>query len=285
MSTTLFAFLGRRANIELQLPYLERILAENSDVHVDIWNLARTPEDDAYIRALPTSDRMSIRNDFHSSCPWTGFDNVYRWYANQYEYATTLFVKLDDDVLFLQTDRFREFCDIATVNPGAVTSALTINNGASTAREPALRAAFEQLGIPLLDVHESNAYAELAHSYMFEHWRTIIGNPLAAAPTGDWLSINCIAFNHHVMRTIADTVGKPSPRFIAGRDCRQWPDIGDEGVANTLPRIIVNGFLAAHLSYGPQKMTDEQANLWRKRYGEIAREYLSDNTAQVGSNT
>ena len=275
MTTVIFGFLGRRANIELQLPFITRILAENPNVEFHVWNLAKTAEDDRYIRGLAPLERMTVRNDFWSSCPWTGFDNVYRWYANQDDYADTLFVKIDDDIVFLQTGRFAQFMETARAHPGYITSAFTINNGASSPELHSHFQGFDGLTCDLLDVHESNHYAELSHRHMFDHWRDILAQPLEPTPTKDWLSINCIAFNHQVMRTIANTVGSQAPRYIAGRDCGQWPYFGDEGVANTLPRIIVNGFLAAHLTFGPQSVTDEQADLWRKQYAAIAQEYLA----------
>ena len=52
--------------------------------------------------------------------------------------------------------------------------------------------------------------------------------------------------------------------------------IGDEGMVNMLPRLIFQGFLTAHLSFGPQHahLTDAQLSRWRKRYAAIGQQYL-----------
>ena len=43
----MFCFGGRRANMELQLPFVRRILDEHTDVEYHLWNLARNAEDAA----------------------------------------------------------------------------------------------------------------------------------------------------------------------------------------------------------------------------------------------
>jgi hypothetical protein len=65
------------------------------------------------------------------------------------------------------------------------------------------------------------------------------------------------------------------PAHIAGREFNPKGRIGDEGIANTLPRMIFRGFSAVHLTFGPQLFSDEQLMLWRKGYAALGNRYLN----------
>lgn len=266
----LFVFAGRRPNLELQLPFVRRILADNPNTEFHIWNLARDNSDDKYLQTI-TAERTTLFNEYrHKSSP--GYEHAYRHYASP-EYEGTVFVKLDDDVVFLQTDRFAAFVDAIQAHPTAVLSANTINNGACTPLEPALYERFQQTGIPLLDVHKHPGYAALAHNYFFNHHPQLLAQDVDLVPTDDWLSINAIGYTWQTGRELADLVCTPcEPRNVAGRDLA-W--LGDEGVVNTMPRIVMRGFLACHLTFGPQKLTETQLQPWRAQYAAISEKYLA----------
>jgi hypothetical protein len=270
----MFAFWGRRENVELQLPFIERILAENPQVEFHGWNLANTLADDQYLRSLSNSERFVVRHDFAGLRAQRRLNKVWQHYTAQV-FAGTLFVKLDDDVVFLETDRFDEFIAAIEDQPDAVTSALTINNGASTRLLPGLWDRFAALDIPLLDVHKSNAYACAAHDFFFEHWRELVAEPVELVLTEDWLSINCIGMTARVLNQITNVIGRRSPQHIAGRSWSPGMRLGDEGAANLCHRRILRGFIAVHLSFGPQDLTDSQLTAWRENYGQIAKEYLA----------
>src|SRR6187402_559294 len=80
--TIIFCFGGRRANIDLQLPFIRRILDQHPEVEYHLWDLARTAEDSAYLRSLD-GDRISVLTDFAGDNPWRRFDDVYRYYAGE----------------------------------------------------------------------------------------------------------------------------------------------------------------------------------------------------------
>jgi len=104
----------------------------------------------------------------------------------------------------------------------------------------------------------------------------MVGQPVKLIKTRDWLSINTIGYDWRMVRKIARRVGTPSPGDIAGRSFTPSTKIGDEGMVNMLQRLIFQGFLTAHLSFGPQHthLTDAQLSLWRKRYAAIGQQYL-----------
>ena len=257
-----FAFYGRRANVEIQLPFIRRILAGHPEVRFDAWNLARNERDRQYVQSLPEA------RDGYSN-----WDDIWRHYAGE-EYRDTIFVKLDDDVVFLEAERFEELIRAVRQNPGAIISAQVINNGASHRVDPELWGRVKELAIPLQDFHACNYYAEMSHQWFFDNWLEVTDGPVELTPAGDWLSINCIAFDRTAAKFIGDGVGTPSPPHIAGKD---WPPgfpLGDEGAANILPCYVLRGMVAAHLTFGPQNCTDEQQDRWRDEYARIAKEYL-----------
>lgn len=277
MSTVLFVFAGRKPNLDLQLPLVRRILAENRDTQFHVWNLTKTPEDDTFVRSI-RGERIRVLNDFCGPNPWARFNDVYKHYTAD-RYRNTRFVKIDDDVVFLETRRFKAFVD--AIAPGRFLSAKVINNGACTPTEPELWSLFQTMGIDLLDVHLFPEYAELCHRWFFDNWRQVINHDPALTETQDWLSINVIGYTWETGCELARRVGNPSPRHIAGREflpSRRGPArLGDEGAVNLFPRVIHEGFTAGHLYFGPQakQMDESLLSELRKQYADIGRQYLA----------
>jgi hypothetical protein len=273
----LFVFAGRRGNMELQVPMVRRILEEHPNVEYQVWSLPRNDADDRYLQGI-TGERINVRYDF-SNIPRSGhherpFSAIFRHYT-QPEYRDCSFVKIDDDIVFLQTQRFGAFLKAIDAHRGSILSANVINNGACTPLEPNLWMQFKKLGLPLLDVHMSNEYEGIAHGYFFEHYTEMLDQPVELIPTRDWLSINAIGYDWRMASKIADQLGTPHPHFIAGREFPTNSAMGDEGVVNTLPRIIMRGFLAGHLTFCPQYPTEKQLTFWRKHYRQLGERYLN----------
>lgn len=283
MKTILFVFAGRRPNLEIQMPFLQRIRDEHPNVEVHLWDLCRNHDDSKYLRTL-TGDRITVRRDFADLPQGAGINQVWEHYALP-AYRDCVFAKLDDDDLFIETNAFSTFIQAAVANPGSVISALTINNGASTDLLPDVWSGFEQLGIPLLDVHLSPEYAELSHRWFFQNWQTIIGKPPILTPVETWLSINMMAYTYEMGCKIAALIGTRSPHAIADRTFPRrnargrmsGHHIGDEGAFNLQPRLIHHGMVAAHLGFGPQDalMPEALKTELRKNYADIGRQYLA----------
>lgn len=277
MHVIMFCFAGRKANMELQLPYVRRILAEHPNVEYHVWNLTRNLDDDAYLRNLRglAGDRITVHHELYGPDPWRRFNDIYRYYADQ-RYAGSLFVKLDDDVVFMETERFADFLIATEQNPDAVVSAKVVNNGACTPLTPALHARFTPMRIPLLDWHLHGQLATLAHYYLFDHLDDMTNQPVALQVTEDWLSINLIGYNHAMAVRIAEMLGTRSPAHIAGRNFMPRNTLGDEGLINTLPRKVLQGFTAGHLTFGPQEkqLTADELAYLRWGYADISAKYL-----------
>ena len=124
-------------------------------------------------------------------------------------------------------------------------------------------------------MHLSNAYAELAHMYMFSRYPELLDATPKLIENDNWLSINCIGMNWRTLARIANRLGHASPTFIAGRHWHPRQQLGDEGSANMERRYTLRGFLTAHLGFGPQQVTAEQERRWRVHYADIGAQYLA----------
>lgn len=271
----IFCFGGRRPNMELQLPFIQRILDEHPHVSYHLWNLAKDRSDYEWLRTV-RGDRITVINDFHGPEPWRRFNDVYRCYADD-RFSHCTFVKLDDDVVFIETDRFSQFVDSIHENPDSVMSAKVVNNGACTPLEPGLWNGFQQLSIPLLDVHLHGSYAQMSHFYFMRHWEEMVEQDFSLVPTEEWLSINLIGYTWRMGRKMAKLLDTDHPPYVAGREFLPLIPLGDEGMVNTLPRIITQGFLACHLYFGPQARDVSQSQIedWQLRYRDIGQKYLA----------
>lgn len=250
----MFVFGGRRTNIQLALPYYKQILADNPDVDIHLWDLCRDPADSRYLRTITGTDRLTVRTEFYDGTgrATRGQNRVWNHYAGP-EYRGTVFVKCDDDVVFYDTARFPQF--VKSITDDVVTSALIINNGASSQHIPDLRDLHQHLDIDLLDVHRSAEFAEHSHRWFFRNAETLINQPAELIPTDDWLSINTIGYTWTTGCTIAGLIGVRPPREIAGRRFAPRGRVGDEGAVNMLERSINTGFTVAHFGFGPQQFT------------------------------
>jgi hypothetical protein len=121
----------------------------------------------------------------------------------------------------------------------------------------------------------------MAHDYFFTHRKQILAQPVKIIPTEDWLSINMIGYDWAIGCEFAERIGTPSPPLIAGRGFSDRDWLGDEGTANMFPRKIVQGFVAAHLTFAPQYATGEQLEEWWRQYRVISRIGDDDENPQI----
>jgi hypothetical protein len=290
----LFTFAGRQPNLELQIPMVKRILAENPNVEYHFWNFARNDKDRAFVKSI-SGERITVWNghsgDGFSSPAPTGDGNqfganehnaAYLHYS-QPQFKDHLFVKVDDDIVFLETARFHKFVEAIDANRDKCLVANIINNGGCTPVNPTIWEGFQKIGQPLLDIHIGNKFPDMAHRRLFEHPDEFLNQPIELVPTADWLSINAVGYSWDVLVHVLKTIGKPQPAFLSGRPMHGWGRVfGDEGVFQTLDRLIVKGFTAAHLTFGPQKPTANQLAMWLQGYRRLGEQYLASDSNDDG---
>jgi hypothetical protein len=297
----LFMFAGREENMTVQWPYLERLLTDYPNMELHLWDLTRRASDARYLRDLTRrSLRVKVLDHLHTGHPIRcrypngrrrlrghppctcmihkpPYEKPYQWYAGQPEYADAVFVKIDDDVLFLETERFDDLIAPLADHPNRIVSANVINNVvcAKYSDHNMLLANRFEVGDPRDPrndkrwwwLHTNEEFAKSCHEIFLSIWEDVVDTNETPAYVrsrpGEAVSINCIAFTHQTMKTLAAAF-KHSPR------------LGDEGVVDQHLPWICKTFHAAHLTFGPQdkEMTTVELNDLREQYAQLAKEYL-----------
>lgn len=292
-----FIFAGRKANMEIQRPYIERLLGEYPKSELHLWDLTREESDQIYLRQWAAShERIAFVAGLHPGHPiecagdWRGpghrrcqcikhkppYEDPYRYYRDNpvrgggADYTdATVFVKLDDDVLWMDTDRFGEVLSFLETHPAQIASANVINNVVCAKYEPSLR---EQVlacfAIPSTNpnwdrtwwaLHTSAVFALLSHRWaaeMFElGFRPDDREPVQTR-FGEAVSINFVAMKYPMLCAAADRM-----------DDVENP-MGDEGTIDSFLPWIIPNFRVAHLSFGPQEhdLDPETVEAIRKQY-------------------
>lgn len=273
MSIVFFEFAGRTANMEAQRPHIMRLLDQNPGSQLHLWDLTRTQPDQRYVREWAASDsRIAVMDQFHTGHPILcrgprrrghprclcmkckpPYEQPYRWYARDaFPYDDdTVFVKFDDDVIWMDTDRFPEVLSFLETRPNAVASANVTNNAVCAKYEPHFNHRVQQeFGIigfePEYDkdwwaIHTSARFAKMAHSRLLA---SLTANPPPArhpvrTRPGEKVSINFIAMKYPVLKRMAGMM-------LEGR-------LGDEGIVDCLLPWIIPNFRVAHLTFGSQE--------------------------------
>lgn len=291
----IFTFAGRKPNLDLQIPMVKKILADHPNAQWHLWNLARNDADREFVKSIE-GERITVfngtgRDGFASPAPTNEpgakqfganeHNAAYRRYS-QKDYANHLFMKIDDDIVFLETARFGKFVEALDAHRGSCLIANIINNGACTPITPGIWEGFQKLNLPLLDIHMSGKFADMVHNYFFDHTSEMLNQPLELIPTEDWTSINAVGYDWQTLCKVIGTIGKPQPAYLAGRPMHGWGlRFGDEGVFQTIPRIIVKGFTAAHLTFGPQNPTKAHLERWYEGYRQLGEQYLASATPDL----
>jgi hypothetical protein len=304
----LFEFAGRQENLSIQWPFIERLLEQYPAMEVHLWDLTRQPEDAQYIRRLAAQhQRVTVLDHLHTGHPIAcrypnmrrrprgyppckclrhkpPYEQPYIWYADHIsEYQDAVFVKIDDDVLFLETDKFDDLIeplvDPDAGNPNRIVSGNIINNVVAAKYEPELAQTMTRLfnvGDPTnhrndrrwWQLHTSGEFAKISHRWFFDNWQRLtnrgsIGIWERTRP-GEAISINCIAFTFSTMQALAAAFE---------HDQR----LGDEGVVDQRLPWIARSFYVGHLTFGPQdiELRGHEIAALRAEYERIQKEYLS----------
>jgi hypothetical protein len=288
----IFSFAGRESYLEMQKDFILDILARNTRVEYHLWNFSRNDSDNLYLQRLSQiMPRTKLFNQFYEGsnpvdlctktighlcgckkCRVGKYSEPYKYYSSRDEYRKTLFVKLDDDVVFIESARFQFLVDCVNAHRRRIWSANVINNGVCAIATPGLKSAIEQAGLVESDSIRSwwllctnLDFFKLSHEYFFEQTPNLLNQPAAAfdAPRARF-SINTIGFDWKMMNDIAEKLGRS-------------PTMNDEAViSDNFDISILCGFLACHLHYSDQRSNisdDEEAHIL-DRYRDIKRHYL-----------
>lgn len=308
MRLILFQFAGRQANMEVQRPYLDAILRAHPTAELHLWDLTRNAADARYLQTLDGAHegRVRVRGDLHPGHPiecmypngypggtphrprgWRPcvclkhkppYEKPWKSYAEDDSYADAVFVKIDDDVLFLETDNFPHLVGPLVKHPDRIISANVVNNAVCAkylrgGEMQDMREKFD-LGSPSRpfydrdwwELHTEAEFASFSHaqflsSMPFTNMRRSWKPEYVRTRPGEAVSINCVAMTHPTLRRVAGMMGVR---------------LGDEGAVDRCLPWIALSFRAAHLAFGPQEKAMGPALLdqIRGEYTNLRKEYL-----------
>lgn len=279
----LFIFAGRQKYMDLQTPYLARILRSFPASELHIWNFSRNDHDNAYLQSLPEKlPRTRVFNEYYAGrneittctksvgvicsctkCRVGNWSEPYKYYASRDGEEKTIYVKIDDDILYIDTSRFSVFIDSIKANQKNIISANVMNNGICAILNDEVRNFVSHHQLARKENFESwwflctkVDYFRFAHLHFLEKKNILIREKLelVSIPRSRF-SINTLGFNHEIMQHIANQLGVEA-------------SMNDEHIISTSCDILIlKGFVTSHFHYSDQ----------RSAINEVEEDYFLDN--------
>lgn len=121
-------FAGRKDRMEVQLKYMIELLNQNIIDRYDIYNFAWSEEDSKFIDGLKALHpnihiRHAIQHETSTKAKrgnQTATSQLGFFYSMAYdpqEHKDDIFIKLDDDVVWIDTNKVKDFISIRQSNP------------------------------------------------------------------------------------------------------------------------------------------------------------------------
>lgn len=310
----LFTFAGRKKFLEVQMWYILYLLDHYPLMEYHLWNFSRNSADNDYLQTLPsTHERIIIHNQFYEGanennkcvkrvgvvcncikCRVGKWTEPYKYYANSMQYKRTLFIKLDDDILFIDVYRFDSFISFASKHNKAITSALVYNNGFCALVNKQYRRLVTNNNLPILSINDKNILSK-AKSYIktfirrikYKRWWLLCTNVDFFRLSHDFFlentkialhtknthkklprtrfSINTIAFSWSVVRNISATIG----------DIASMND--EEIISHAFDINVFEGFITSHFHFSDQRSQIDEAeeNEYIEKYRKARIHYLN----------
>jgi hypothetical protein len=107
MSVILTTFAGRRGNLKLLFHYVNQLLAKGSITEFHVWNYTRdTIVDEPWLKRNIIQDPRVKLFEVKNKKSW---DEYYSYYTQSKFDPTDVIVKCDDDIVFIDTEKFDSF--------------------------------------------------------------------------------------------------------------------------------------------------------------------------------
>jgi hypothetical protein len=105
-------FAGRRPNLDILLIYLKAAL-ELCIIHeVHLWNYARQPDDEVFIKS---SCHINKKFHFMETTDKTNWKDYYYHYCDD-KYKNDIIIKCDDDIVFIDLFKLPKFIEFIKNN-------------------------------------------------------------------------------------------------------------------------------------------------------------------------
>ncbi len=225
--------------------YVLDALGAGTVTEYHVWDYARTDDDRRWLHGLPA--RHPAIRLLTPPRTVTHYGEYYRHYRRD-EYHDAVFLKLDDDIVYLDLDHLAAFLAFRVAHPEFfLVSANVVNNGVCAyfqQQQGVIPMSLMELPYPDRGfcgaLWERADLAERLHDYFLDHPGRFRATGTDVAP--DRLSINCVSY--------------------LGADLDEMSAIGDddeEELSVTIPRrtrranVIYRPLVAAHLSFFSQE--------------------------------
>lgn len=285
MKLILFVFAGREYCMELQLPYILKILNRFPESEYHIWNFARNESDNDYLNTLPSRhDRIKIYNEFYqgpnevtqctkkpnricqcTKCRVGKWSEPYSHYSKE-EFKDYHFIKMDDDIVYIDLENLENYLNVIKTNFNSVISANVINNGLCAYFDPLINK--KVISESLMGENDKPnkwftlctdpKFLELSHDCFFSNEFT--KRDELEVFDDSKISINTIGFNYNVMCEVSKVLSNLLDKTH------------DEKVFSTHTKVLVyQNFITCHLHFSDQNalITDEIKTKYIQKYKEL----------------
>lgn len=287
----IFCFAGRKKYLEIQFEYIKKILDKYNNTYYHLWNFSRNDLDNNYLQELfhknyqVYKNRIEIFNQYYEGenlnkvchkkvgvicncvkCRVGKWSEPYKYYNNN-NCNNTIFLKLDDDIIYISIDNFEKFINTVKENPSKIVSANVINNGICAYFNQDLKNILTKNNIinqnsdlnKFWNLCTNKNFFNLSHEYFFNLYESnkLLNEDIFKIKNR--FSINFIAFDNKIMNLIAKSLGNHI-------------GMNDEYIISTNFEIIIySSFLAVHFHFSDQhsQLTDDEENKYIIKYTKI----------------
>ena len=117
-------FAGRKYNLDILLKYIDKLVELNKVDEVHLWNYTKNDEDNDYVNNL--KDKYIIKHPKDKNN--RGWDDYYDYYKKSLK-DNDIIIKVDDDILFIDINKFDSFINERKQNDCFMLFPSIINNG------------------------------------------------------------------------------------------------------------------------------------------------------------
>ena len=283
-------FAGRKKYLDIQLVYILTLLQKHPNIEYHLWNFSRNNDDNSYLQELVNlHERIKLFNEFYEGdnvnnicCKQVGvicsctkcrvgkWSEPYKHYSNAL-YKNTIFIKIDDDVVFISIDKIKLFVETIINNPNQIISSNMINNGVCAFYDKNIKQMVVDRNILYTNSSISDfwflctnkEFFNLSHDYFINEYSqnnlSLKDETIRVDKTR--FSINTIGFTHEIMCKISDLLVDEI-------------GINDESVISfNFDILICNAFLNVHFHFSDQRVniTDEEEEKYLILYTNLSK--------------
>jgi len=263
-------FSGRQKYLSIIKKYLDKLLEKQLIKEVHLWIYTTNVDDINYMTTISNND--SKYKIFRPNNPNKKWVYYYKYYYETYENENDVIIKCDDDILYINIDKFEDF--IKNMDPNCINFPNIVNNDvcAYYQQQCNIHSLFtydvenkiNQVGIrnPLTNWYTNfNKACEIHEVFLNNPERFIVNNNYYY---GSRISINFFAISGNAIKEYFKYLNENN--------------IDDEGKIAELPKILNHhridmNFVVSHFQFGPQSNNGCLDKLFLHQYDELSNNY------------